>query len=117
MGYIVIVSTESPLRNTLPLDALEAALSASNLDTHVHFVLSGLGILQLVKQQTSTRLDNVNLYKKLKLLLMYEIDDIYITQLPEQFNQEMLSDEIEVSLLSENEYASLLSNAQSVLVF
>ncbi|MFC3121751.1 DsrE family protein [Agaribacter flavus] len=122
MAYLLFVSTHTPYHTSHAKDALEAALSASNVGLEIRFVFYGDGVYQLLETQSGDTIDHKSLLKQLSLMPLYDIENIYIalgnTINPEQYQKLAIDlESLGLRSLEDDGFADLVKNANNVLVF
>lgn len=116
---LCIILRHAPYDNSLSQEALELALASAAFDVSVSLVFLGDGILQLLAQQDGTLINRKNHLKALASLPLYDIENCYISN--RDLNQLTLSkcDLIDqnLSLVSDDEIANIIANADTVVSF
>ena len=116
--YIVIQTTQPPYSSSSAIDALEAALAATNIGVNVIFVFVGEGVYQLHNKQENSAIFHKSTFKKLKVLPLFDVDKIYAqhssliehgVSLPNQMTN--------ISPISDTELVDICKQAKHVLVF
>ncbi|GLR69985.1 DsrE family protein [Agaribacter marinus] len=122
MSYLLIVSQHAPYHSSHAKDALEVALSASNVEMPVKFAFVENGIFQLMDNQTGNAISHKSHLKQLSLLPIYDVEDIYVVEssresLPTACVQPWLTDALSLTVIDNNRFAKIAKNATQVLVF
>ena len=116
--YIVIKTTQPPYSTSSSVDALEAAMAASNIGIKVIFVFADDGVYQLNETQEAAIIEHKSIYKRLKALPLFDIDDVYVQAtavIARNINLEAC--EIDYKLHGDESLCNVYSSAQQVLVF
>jgi tRNA 2-thiouridine synthesizing protein C len=116
--YIVIQSTQPPYSSSCSIDALEAALAATNIGLEVMFIFVGEGVYQLLDKQENSAICHKSTFKKLKALPLFDIDKIFA--LHSSLIEHSVSLPIQmpnISAISDTELIDYCKQANHVLVF
>lgn len=122
MRYILIQTTAAPYASSHSIDALEAALAATNIGMSVKFIFIDDGLYQLANNQQSQAVGHKNLAKKLSALPLFDVDDVYVCTESAKKRHINLVDNTLMASLSANvidnkQLLSLVEHADHVLVF
>lgn len=116
--YIAIKTTHTPYSTSAPIDALEAAMAATNIGLKVVYIFSGLGVLQLQVEQQAQLIKHKNTFKRLMALPLFDVDDIYIDkQACENFAINTQTLDFDHTMVGIDEIEMILNSAHQVLVF
>lgn len=116
--YIVIQSTQAPYSSSSAVDAIEAAMGATNIGLEVVFVFVGEGVYQLVSKQENTSISHKSIFKKLLALPLYDVERIFVLSSSlSQYNVSVPQSMPSVNAMSDIDFVSLCTNAKQVLVF
>jgi tRNA 2-thiouridine synthesizing protein C len=77
LSTLLIISTQPPYFSSCAQDAIEAALAASNVGVRVTYVFSQKGLFQLIADQNSVGIGKKSLIKQIRVLSLYDIEDLY----------------------------------------
>ncbi len=80
MTTLLIISSSPPYYTSAAQDALEAALSASNVGVEVTFVFVQLGLYQLLDKQDAIYLHKKSMAKQIKVMPLYDIERIFYVE-------------------------------------
>ena len=116
--YVVIQTTKPPYSTSAAIDALDAAMAATNIGLTIVFVFVDEGVYQLAQTQQSTLILHKSLYKKLCALPMFDVDYIYVHANSLSHSGVSVHNlPIPVIQISNADLISLSAHAQNVLVF
>lgn len=117
-AYLLIISTHAPYHSSAAIDALEAALAASNVGLDTRLLFQSDGVYQLLGLQQAETIGHRSIYKKLSALPLFDIEHIYVDGPSIDARSLQLSQgAIPWLELNKNEILSLIKNAQNILVF
>lgn len=116
--YIVVQTSQSPYHTSSAIDALEAALAATNIGLEVIFIFVGEGVFQLNDNQQNELISHKSIFKKLKALPMYDIEQVYVQQAALKLYGVSLPNKMPIlNSVSEEKIANICAQAKQVLVF
>ena len=132
MSYLLIISTRAPYHSSSAIDAYEAALAATNMGVSVKFLFMGDGAYQIENKQAPEQIGHKNLFKKLKALPLFDVEDIYahvssmqgtaLRTLTDESLSNAKDDKIDISgleiiLCRDAQLSALYANAAQILEF
>lgn len=116
--YLVIQSTQAPYSTSACIDAMEAALAASNLGISVVFLLVDDGVFQLVAEQNSQAISHKSIYKKLSVFPLFDIELLFAQHSAIVSNGISIDNlRFDVKTLEDPQIVELCQQATHVLVF
>lgn len=116
--YLLIVSTKAPYHTSSSVDALEAALAASNVGIDTRILFQSDGVYQLLDAQAPAQIAHKSIFKKLSSLPLYDIEHIYADQRSIDERGLLLNaSSIPWIALQSHDTLDLMKNASNVLVF
>jgi tRNA 2-thiouridine synthesizing protein C len=116
--YIVIQSTQAPYSSSYAIDAIEAAMGATNIGLEVVFIFVGEGVYQLQSNQDNNAISHKSIFKKLLALPLYDIEKVCVLSSSlSQYKVTIPQSIPNLSTLSDIDFVSLCSDAKQVLVF
>ncbi len=116
--YLVVITTRAPYSTSSAIDALEAAIAATNIGINVIFIFDGDGVLQLLPCQYSDQINHKSTLKRLSALPLFDVENIYISQRnAEKYNIDQTVIPFETKFVTDLELSSLVCHAQTVLRF
>lgn len=116
--YIVIQSTQPPYSSSYSVDALEAAMGATNIGLEVVFIFVGEGVYQLLNNQENTGISHKSIFKKLMALPLYDVERICaLSTSLSQHSVTIPQSMANISVLNDVDFVSLCKYAKQVLVF
>ena len=77
LSKLLIISSQAPYFSSNAQDAIEAALAASNVGVKVTYVFANKGLYQLLTEQKSVLIGKKSLFKQIRALSLYDIEDLY----------------------------------------
>lgn len=77
MNDLLIITSKAPYSSNSANDALDAALAASNVGLSVSVLFEGMGVFQLLCNQHKDETINQSIEKRINVLPMYDIDDLF----------------------------------------
>ena len=121
-SYILVKTTQPPYSSSAAIDAIEAALAATNIGLNVKYLFINDGVYQLLNNQNSELIAHKNTSKKLSALPLFDVEDIYVcAQSATQRNIDMLTQDLvkalSVESLNAKQIFNLANNAKQILVF
>lgn len=115
---MLVISTQAPYHSSSAIDAIEAALAASNVGLQVQFVLQGDGVYQLSEAQKPDAISHKNISKQLKALPLYDIEDIYVCESESNAGRLRIINSAPFDKhIEQTEMQRLIREAKHVLVF
>jgi tRNA 2-thiouridine synthesizing protein C len=99
-------------------ESLDMALAMSNFGQDVSLFFIEDGVLQLIKQQTSDKIQHKAYHKTFAALTFYDIDNIYVCQ--QSLLERGLAESdllIPVTLIEPDQLATLIAKNDQVMVF
>jgi tRNA 2-thiouridine synthesizing protein C len=99
-------------------ESLDMALAMSNFGQDVSLFFIEDGVLQLIKQQTSDKIQHKAYHKTFAALTFYDIDNIYVCQ--QSLLERGLAESdllISVTLIEPDQLATLIAKNDQVMVF
>jgi tRNA 2-thiouridine synthesizing protein C len=116
--YIVVQTSQAPYSTSAPIDALEAALAASNIGLKVVYMFIGDGVFQLIHEQRNIEISHKSVYKKLTALPLFDVDLLFAQALAIHNNKISLNKiRLNVNVIENEEIVKICAKAQQVLVF
>lgn len=116
--YIMIKSTKPPYSTSAAVDALEAAMAASNIGIVVKFVFIDDGVYQLLPSQDASLINHKSVYKRLKALPLYDVEDVYVHSAAlSKLNVDLHKVDIPVEIIDNETLVNMSKQAIQVLVF
>jgi tRNA 2-thiouridine synthesizing protein C len=117
-AYLLIISTKAPYHTSASVDALEAALAASNVGIDTRILFQSDGVYQLLSSQAPEQIAHKNVFKKLSALPLYDIEHIYVDQHSlDERGLHLSASSIPWLALESHDTIKLIKNANNVLVF
>ncbi len=118
MKRLVLLTRRGPYGASAPREALDAALAAAAFELPVTLVFDGDGVLQLLRGQDASALEEKNLGANLEALPMFEVEDLRVTG-RSLAARGLAPDDLllPVALLDDDGLADLLAEADQVLSF
>jgi tRNA 2-thiouridine synthesizing protein C len=80
MINVLVISQSSPFDDMYIRDALDMALIFAAVEQNVSWLFSGPAVLALKKQQQPTLLGIKDFYKNIKMLEIYDVENIYVCE-------------------------------------
>ena len=114
---VLIILTQSPYSGSLSREAIDYCLAAAAFEQDLELLFTGDAVLQLIKDQEPSVIDQKNLTKTLSALPIYGLDKFYAdSNSLEQYgiNDKLCLPSIKVS---SNEISKLIANADTILNF
>lgn len=78
--HILLINQTSALNSPASKEALDMALILAAYEHDVSLLFEDAAVMQLLPQQDARIVDSKNLFKTLKLLDLYEIDQLYVCE-------------------------------------
>lgn len=117
-SYIVIQTTRPPYSTSDSIEALEAAMAATNLGIEVVFIFVGEGVYQLLSKQENTVIFHKSMFKKLLALPLFDIESIHAeSSALIQYDVGLPVEMPLINALDGSQIADLCRFAKHVLVF
>lgn len=116
--HVLLINQTTALNTPAAKEALDMALILAAYEHQVGIVFEGSAVLQLTDNQDARKLDSKNLFKTLKLLDLYEIENLYVCR--DALSRFELSPNdlfIDCQLVSGEEKAQLISQQHHLLRF
>ena len=114
MRYLFILQ-HSPYASSMARESLDMALATAAFDHHVQLLFVGDGVYQLLSNQHSDVKQLKNIEKTLKVLSLYEIEDVFADSqavLERKLQTERL---LATQMLNSSEMQTLIAQADVVL--
>lgn len=116
--YIVIQSTQPPYSSSYSIDALEAAMGATNIGLALVFIFVGEGVYQLISGQDNAGISHKSTFKKLMALPLYDVERVCALSTSLSEHNVNIPDAMStIGVLDDVEFVSLCQHAKQVLVF
>ena len=116
--YIVIQTTQPPYSSSYSIDALEAAMGATNIGLEVVFIFVGEGVYQLLNSQNNDVISHMSIFKKLMALPLYDVETVYVLSTALSEHNVCIPKEMpNISAIDDGEFVSVCQHAKQVLVF
>jgi tRNA 2-thiouridine synthesizing protein C len=115
---IAILNKSAPYGTVNGQESLDMALAMSNFGQTVSLFFIEDGVLQLLKQQTSDKIQHKAYHKTFAALTFYDIDNIYVCQqslLERNLTATYLT--IPVTLIEPDHLSALIAMNDQVMVF
>lgn len=80
MINVLVISQSSPFDDMRIRDALDMTLIFAAVDQNISWLFSGPAVLALKKNQTPNSLGLKDLFKNIKTLEIYDVDNIYVCE-------------------------------------
>jgi tRNA 2-thiouridine synthesizing protein C len=117
-AYLLIISTQAPYNSSASTDAFEAALAATNVGLEVKVLFQHDGVYQMISTQSPEHIQHKNMFKKLKSLPLFDIEEIYIDNESIEVRElRITNNELDWQSICKSDMISLIGSAQQVLVF
>ena len=114
---VLIILTQGPYGSALSREAIDYCLAAAAFEQDLELLFTGDAVLQLIKDQDPTTINQKNLTKTLSALPIYGIDKFYVD------SSSLVQYGIDYNLclpvikLNASEISELLTNADTILNF
>ncbi len=116
--YIVIQTTHAPYSTSYAVDALEAAMAATNVGLKVVFIFMHEGVFQLLSSQQPALISHKNIAKRILALPLFDVEDIFVQRSAlMQFDIDMNNIKLDIELIDNHRISDLCKQAEHVLVF
>lgn len=116
--YIVIQSSQPPYSSSCAIDALEAAMGATNIGLKVVFIFVGEGVYQLLNNQDNVRIFHKSIFKKLMTMPLYDVERVYALSTALSEHKVTIPKAMpNISALNDTEFVYLCQHARQILVF
>lgn len=80
MINVLVISQSSPFDDMRIRDALDMTLIFAAVDQNISWLFSGPAVLALKKNQTPNNVGLKDLFKNIKTLEIYDVDNIYVCE-------------------------------------
>jgi len=114
---VLIILTQSPCSGSLSREAIDYCLAAAAFEQDLALLFTGDAVLQLIKDQNPSVINQKNLTKTLSALPIYGIEKFYVdlsSLVKYGINDNLCLPTIKVDA---NEISKLLTNADTILNF
>lgn len=116
--YIVIQSSQAPYSSSHAIDALEAAIAATNIGLEVIFIFIDEGVYQLLNNQENMAITHKSMFKQLLALPLYDVERIYAqSSALNAYNIPIPTNMPDLRPIDDANIVDLCKHAQHVLVF
>lgn len=115
---LLVITSEPPYSTSASIDALEAALAATNIGMEVGYLFRDKAVFQLINGQVSNAINHKSTLKRLSLLPLFDIDSIYVCKKSaETFGITLDHLDFDVELVDLQKIQHTINRSKSVLSF
>lgn len=114
----MVITSEPPYSTSTPIDALEAAIAATNIGLEVGYLFRDKAVFQLINGQASNAINHKSTLKRLSLLPLFDIESIYVCKKSvETFGISLEHLVFDVELVDSQKIQHTIRSSKSVLSF
>ncbi|TMO68040.1 sulfurtransferase complex subunit TusC [Pseudoalteromonas aurantia] len=116
MKNIMVISSHSPFDNMHTRDALDIALIFAAIDQNVSWLFQGPAVLALRSDQVPQEMGIKNFLKSIKMLEIYDIDQVYVCQSALDLYQLTLAElSIDVRIVNTEQQRQLIAQQDQIV--
>ncbi len=115
---LLVITSKPPYSTSSAIDALEAALAATNIGLEVGFLFRNEAVYQLVNDQAPDGIYHKSTLKRLSLLPLFDIESIFVCKKSAiEYDIKLDHLDFDFEMVNFNQIQDIITKSKSVLSF